>query len=354
MSGTARPWPICPRPQPDESVPSWFERVGHEYTMSRAVLLAAVEREIAGTRPAGAVLPADRLLDRPVAEQLAALGQLTDLEKSCLWPPPSDWELKDQVFGVYCPHCCLNDLANNRTPYGRQYWLQSWCTICKTHGSALVIRKPGHIDSGRSRWSHTELKQGREFLAPNRYRDLKVPSHPELRATLLGYLLYIQRTAAAAISGIPPDAWSWGKLAAEEFLIILTDVTTWSLTHFEPVRSWCVAEDLTPTEEQEGYGLIGRVRRMSASEYGGRRITRTLRDVSNPKVRAAAMWTAHSLLATCHIGATDRPSGRSTQDRETALLSGVAPAGHQWLAQRQASWPPAYRRERWIELQKLA
>jgi hypothetical protein len=79
-----------------------------------------------------------------------------------------------------------------------------------------------------------------------------------------------------------------GKLAAKEFLSVLTDVTTWSLTHFEPVRSWSVAEDLTPTEEQEGYGLIGRVRRMSASEYGGSRITRTLRDVSNPKVRAAA------------------------------------------------------------------
>jgi hypothetical protein len=38
--------------------------------------------------------------------------------------------------------------------------------------------------------------------------------------------------------------------------MILTDVTTWSLTHFEPVRSWSVAEDLTATEEQDGYGLI--------------------------------------------------------------------------------------------------
>ena len=354
MIGIARPWPICPRPQHDESVPSWFERVGHEYTMSRAVLLAAVEREIAGTMPASAVLPADRLLERPFTEKLAALGQLTDPEKSCLWPPPSDWELKDQAFGVYCPHCCLNDLANNRTPYGRQYWLQSWCTICKAHGSALVIRKQTHIDSNRSPWSHTDLKHDREFLASNRYRDLKVPSHPELRSTLLGCLLYIERTTAAAISGVLPDAWSWGKLAAVEFLTILTDVTTWSLTHFEPVRSWSVAEDLTPTEEQEGYGLIGRVRRMSASEYGGSRITRTLRDVSNPKVRAAALWTAHALLATCHIAASDRASGKSTQDRQTTLLSTAAPAGRQWLAQRQALWPPEYRRERWIELRSLA
>jgi hypothetical protein len=64
----------------------------------------------------------------------------------------------------------------------------------------------------------------------------------------------------------------------------------------------------------------------------------------NPKVRAAALWTAHSLLATGHIAAADRPSGRSTQDRQTALLSAVAPAGRHWLAQRQVSWPPEYRR----------
>jgi hypothetical protein len=348
MSGTARPWPICPRPQRDESVRSWFERVGHEYTMSHALLLGAIEREVSGKKSSSTTLMADRLLERPIQELLTARAQLTDSEKSCLWPPPSDWELKDQAFGVYCPHCCLNDLANNRTPYGRQYWLQSWCTICKAHGSALVLRKPTHIDNNRSRWSHADLKHDREFLAPNRYRDLKVPSHPELRSTLLGYLLYIERTVAAAISGIPPDAWSWGKLAAEEFLMILTDVTTWALTHFEPVRSWSVAEDLTPTEEQEGYGLIGRVRRMSASEYGGSRTMRTLREVSNPRVRAAALWTAHSLLATCHIAATDRPSGRSTQDRQTALLFAAAPAGRHWLAQQQALWPPEYCRERWI------
>lgn len=97
--------------------------------MSRAVLLAAVEREIAGKSPAAAVLLADRLLERPVTEQLAALGQLTDPEKSCLWPPPSNWELKDQAFGVYCPHCCLNDLANTAllstaAPAGRQWLAQ--------------------------------------------------------------------------------------------------------------------------------------------------------------------------------------------------------------------------------------
>jgi hypothetical protein len=46
-------------------------------------------------------------------------------------------------------------------------------------------------------------------------------------------------------------------------LRIVTDLTTWSLTHFEPGRAWSLAEDLSAAEEQEGYGLIGRRRRMS-------------------------------------------------------------------------------------------
>jgi hypothetical protein len=121
--------------------------------------------------------------------------------------------------------------------------------------------------------------------------------------------------------------------------------------HFEPVRSWSAGEDLTSTEEQEGYGLIGRIRRMPASEYGEARLTRTLRDVVNPKVRGAALWAAHAFMATCHIAATNRPSG-TTQDRQAALLSRSAPAGRHWLAQRQAFWPLEYRRARWIEVQE--
>jgi hypothetical protein len=135
--------------------------------------------------------------------------------------------------------------------------------------------------------------------------------------------------------------------------MILRDLTTWALSHFEPVRSWSVAEDLTPTEEQEGYGLIGRGQRMSASDYRDDRLTRSLRDVDNPKVRGAALWTAHALMATCHIAASDRPSGKTTQDRQDAFLSRSAPAVRHWLVQRQALWPSGYRRARWIDVQEM-
>jgi hypothetical protein len=58
---------------------------------------------------------------------------------------------------------------------------------------------------------------------------------PVVRSTLLGCLLHLERTTAAALSCIAPNAWSWGNLSADNFLMIFTGLTTWSLTHFESV-----------------------------------------------------------------------------------------------------------------------
>jgi hypothetical protein len=85
-------------------------------------------------------------------------------------------------------------------------------------------------------WAHAGLKSHREFLAANRYGDLKVPSQPAVRSTILGRPMEIEQTTAAAITGI------------------------------------------TPTEEQEWYGLIGRGERMSVPDYRANQLTRSLRD----------------------------------------------------------------------------
>jgi hypothetical protein len=42
---------------------------------------------------------------------------------------------------------------------------------------------------------------------------------------------------------------------------------------------------------------------MSASDHRDDCSTTTLRDVTNPKVRGAALWTAHTIMATCHVAA---------------------------------------------------
>ena len=188
-------------------------------------------------------------------------------------------------------------------------------------------------------------------MSPNCYRDLKVPRESSLRLSILGGLLEIQRVISEALAGINANRLMWGPLSAQEFLRILIDVTTWSLTHFEPVRAWSIAEELTPTEQQEGYGLIGRIRRMSAAQYPSSRTIRTLQDLTHPKVRGSALWVEHSLLSASHASASDRGGGGSAmQERQTARVMRSAPLGREWLASRQDTWSSDYRRNGWINL----
>jgi TniQ len=354
MNAASSVWPLCPRPQADESLTSWFERVGYEYAMSPALLLGAVEQTTRTKRKVDQLLPASQLYESSVANRLTVLAKLSDAERVALWSPPSRWELHDLSFCTYCPYCCTADLAEGRSPYGRRVWQQAWCTVCKVHGTALTVRNLAHMPSNRSCWSHAALKVHREFLAANRYRDLKVRSQPAVRSTLLGCLVEIEQTTAAAIAGTAPNPFLWGPLTSTSFLTILDDVTTWALTHFEPVRCWSVAEDFTPTEEQEGYGLIGRGQRMLASDYRPGQDVRNLRNIANPKVRGAALWTAHALLATCHTAASDRASGVTPQERQAALFASAAAPSRHWLEQRQSQWPSEYRRARWIDVQNMA
>jgi hypothetical protein len=161
-------------------VPSWFERIGYEYVMSPALLLSVVERDALGAPRLSKAASATRLLHPFVADPLAILGQLSDAQRGELWSPQSDWELNDLSVCNYCPKCCLNDLANDRAPCGRQVWQQSWHTVCQPHGSALVLRSLAHLPKNRSSWTHAALKSNREFFAANRYRDLKVRRQPNV------------------------------------------------------------------------------------------------------------------------------------------------------------------------------
>jgi hypothetical protein len=148
----------------------------------------------------------------------------------------------------------------------------------------------------------------------------------------------------------PPALHQNRDLAPDDFLLIISDVTTWSLMHFESVSAWSAAEEFSPTEEQEGYGIIDRSRRMLPSDYVGENSTRTLRDITNPKIRGAALWVAHALMAHRHKDAPDRTTGPSPQDRQAARIQRSPIAAREWLADRQQSWPHAYLQEFWIDV----
>lgn len=346
-----REWPVCPRPAHDESLPSWFERVGREYGMSATALLNSIEPSRSATARSPTRPEFGRLRETSFAERLAALSRLSDTARTNLWCPFTGWELSDAAFRVYCPRCALEDLETERTPYGRQCWQQSWYTICQPHGIPLVVRERGRAPSGfGADWSVADLRSHTQFLAPDRYRDLKVAREAKLRCVVLGSLLEIERAVADALAGISPNRLLWGNLSPQEFLLIAGDVTTWSLTHFEPVRAWSVAEDRSPVEEQEAYGLVGRIRRQSASDYTEDHSLRTLRDMVNPKVRGSALWVAHALISASHEDASDRRTGSTPKDCQAARILRSAPAGREWLADRQQLWPRSYCRGYWIDV----
>ena len=111
-----------------------FERVGYEYAMSPALLLGAVAHGTFDKTKIARTPPASRLTDPAISDHLTVLGQLSDTERAGLWSPPTDWELTDLSFCTFCPYCCLADLANGRSPYGRRIWQQSWCTVSSLTG----------------------------------------------------------------------------------------------------------------------------------------------------------------------------------------------------------------------------
>lgn len=345
-----QPWPVCPRPQPDESLPSWFERVGAEYQMTPHALLSSFDLSdgpVAEMLPRLARDTAERLRAPHVRSTIATLSRLPDTACNTLWPSSTGWELIDGAFRSYCPHCCLGDLREQRTPYGRRGWQQSWCTLCQYHGMGLVLRNP-HRRRASAEWSAQTLHAEVHYLAPDRYRTLKVARESNLRCVILGSLVEIERAILNALAGLSPNPLWWGPLSPTEFLRIVTDLTMWSLTHFEPVRAWSLAEDLSAAEEQEGYGLIGRRRRLSAADYPSGHSLRTLQEVSEPKIRGSALWVAHALMSVSHVGASDRDANSSLQERQASYLRRAAPAARAWLANQQRQWPADYRRRWWI------
>ena len=145
-----------------------------------------------------------RLYESCFVDRLIILSRLSPLARTALWPPMTGWELRDFTFRAYCPLCCLEDIRAGRTPYGRHCWQQSWCTVCAVHRYPLVTHKPRASSGYETTWSAAELRQDMQFLAANRYRDLKVASESEVRCVMLGSLLEIERPVANALAGVIP------------------------------------------------------------------------------------------------------------------------------------------------------
>ena len=116
-------------------------------------------------------------------------------------------------------------------------------------------------------------------------------------------------------------------MSAEDFLRVVEDLTTWSLTHFETVRNWSLAEDLTAIEIADGLKLIGRHHRMTPADYGGDRTVRRLVDADDPAVRGSALWFAHAVMASNHQDVSDRQTAYRRASRQKLRYATVVMRG---------------------------
>ena len=85
----------------------------------------------------------------------------------------------------------------------------------------------------------------------------------------------------AATAGFPPPEERWGPLGARDFLNVVHDVTTWSLTNFESFKAPCPAtvyyHSWTPEHPE-----------------------RPMRLCVNPDERRNALWVTMALLGADH------------------------------------------------------
>jgi hypothetical protein len=347
VSATLAPWPVCPPPHDGESLHSWFERVAAFYGLSAHRMLSSVARGLPKPRRWSDTFKVGIALtgNRKVARRLIALSGLSPSTLTSLRPARTGWELPRQEFRAYCPRCCLEDLGRSETPYGRLVWQQAWYTVCRVHRIPLLLRR---TTSGAS-WTRHQLQQDASLAAALGYQHAK---HPQRERFYIQYaLLELQGAIENALAGVRPRRRQWGVVGAENFLGVLEDVTTWSLTHFETVRSWSLAEDLTPIEIADGHKLLGRNRRMTPADYAGDRAARSLVDIEDPAVRGSALWFAHSVMASFHQDASDRQTAYRRTSRQEIKYAASPPAARAWLASRMSTWPERYRSKCWLNPQ---
>jgi hypothetical protein len=340
VSTVLAPWPVCPPPHEDESLHSWFERVAAFYRLTAHRMLNSISRGLPKPKRWSDAFKVGIALagNRKVARRLIALGGLSPSTFSSLRPARTGWELPRQEFRTYCPRCCLEDLHRGEMPYGRLVWQQAWYTICRIHRMPLLLRRTNSIAC----WKRQQLQQDASLASALGYQHAK---HPQRERYYIQYaLLEIQAAIENALAGIRPRRRQWGVVSAGNFLRVLEDVTTWSLTHFETVRSWSLAEDLTPIEIADGFKLLGRNRRMTTAEYSGDRAARSLVDIEDPAVRGSALWFAHSVMASFHQDASDRQTAYRRTSRQELKYGASPSAAREWLASRIGTWPERYRK----------
>ena len=342
-----RPLPICPTPFGDESLDSWLERIGQEYGYSRAKLLcAAGVRERLGPK----TFPRDptRPRELPVLAVLTRRS-LADLQRRAALSP-STWTVHAANDFIFCLHCALEDQITQRAPYQRARWYSAGRVGCPIHRHWLWSARArfgcGHID---------RLRRDREPISQRvwyEHFDAECRALDRLRerdAEVIDSLREFESVIDAAHRGVSPPEDQWGVLEPTEFLHIVRDITSWSVTNFEPFRSTpaaCMVVAHESLSDFEPFRWPSRSNLPWDHRVGATPIHR----VFNPSMRRTALWTAHALLARRHPRRPYQGRALGVRERRRRIFRYQNGESLSWLVARAHHWPRDYVQHHWNRL----
>ena len=343
-----RPLPLCPRPFPGEAVESWIWRIGREFGYTPARFLRAIGCPSSDRRD-----PAQRLTQADVP-YLATLARLLphDLAEMVFISP--DWRLRTLFDVPFCGQCWIESQRLHRFAYIRGAWIHAARISCPHHGNWLFSA------SDKLGRAHCDIAHRAQYGVPiDAVRDL-LDEQAEM-ASRSGHrwisdagerLKAFEAAVMAAVAGDPPPEEQWGQIGAADFLNIVRDVTTWSLSNFESFKAPCPAtvyyHDWAP--------FLPPIFLFAATDlraWTPQHPNRTMRLCVNPDERRNAFWITMALLGAEHpvMPGMGPPINRLRRQRQ--IFKGQNPEGLSWLVAKMQRWPEAYKETCWVRLEQL-
>jgi hypothetical protein len=342
------PLPFCPRPFPGEAVESWIWRIGREFGYSPAKFLRAIGRPSADRKdPTQALTQAD-------IPYLATLAHLPPKELAAMETISAEWRLRAAPDQPFCGHCWLE----NQRLYGFAHlqgsWMHAGRISCSQHGSWLfsVRDKLGrrHCDPAhRTRYGVSadaiEAMLNHQTDLENRCGRRWIP---DAGARLRSF----EAAVVGAAAGYLPSEEQWGILSAGDFLNVVHDVSTWSLTNFEAFKAPCPASvyyhDWAPFLPPIFIFPSSYLRSWSPTQP-----ERSMRLCINPDERRNALWITMALLAADYPAMPRTGPAADRISRQRQIFRGKNSAGLSWLVARMQRWPDVYREACWVSWEEM-
>ncbi len=155
----------------------------------------------------------------------------------------------------------------------------------------------------------------------------------------------MEKTIGAAINKRRPKSQYWGPIDASQFLAILNDVTTFSLSEFaggKPVAPMATSRFVANRT------IRIFARRPVPHKDAGTTVIRNLRGAGNVGLRRCALFMAYELMYVRSARTwVSQDELQSRPLRLARILARQNSDGLTWLSERMCQWPREYREYWW-------